>query len=202
MTAVSAAMLQLAFWFLHPCRDIPLRMEHPPHIDVILAFDIEYEIGIAGQLPATQAGQAQFVSIPRRAASWMSGYELVDPFECVDDAERNARSSLASVVVNSAFNIPQSSFAWNDRFGDHPGCRPRARLRRATKYSSSALPWNAPTMSSAHHALFWHCRMPPRPATGCFAGVGYRSCCNLHGGRRMGNRAHGQGHLGGRRDSL
>ena len=49
---------------MHPRRNVPLAVQHTPHVDVVVSLDVENEVRVARQGPEAQAWEVQLVGIP------------------------------------------------------------------------------------------------------------------------------------------
>ena len=84
-----AAASDEALLVLHPGGNVALGMKYAPDIDVIRAFNVENEVGVARKLSGAKTRKVQFMPKARRTRARMAGDVRIGLFECVDEAERN-----------------------------------------------------------------------------------------------------------------
>ena len=89
-------------------------VKHTPDIDVIIALNVEHDIGIAPQDATAQPGKAKLVGIPRRSGVRMVSNKAVRRLQRVDETSGNVGSGFTSVVVNCCFDVSSCRLAWQD----------------------------------------------------------------------------------------
>jgi hypothetical protein len=62
-------------------------VQHAPDIDMIVAFDVEYQMGIPSQRPRAQPRQIQLVGVARRTGGSLVAKVDVGLLQRVDKAE-------------------------------------------------------------------------------------------------------------------
>ncbi|BAQ80146.1 uncharacterized protein PST29_2257 [Pseudomonas sp. St29] len=58
--------------FSQPLRKVTHTMQNPPYIDVVIAFNVEHQIGIALKRPAKHPRQIQLVGVARHTRGRMA----------------------------------------------------------------------------------------------------------------------------------
>lgn len=64
-------------------------MEHSPNIHVVIAFDVEHEVGKPLHRQATQSGKDEFLRVARRPEGRMLGKGPISGLKRVNEAERD-----------------------------------------------------------------------------------------------------------------
>ena len=100
-----------------PHRDIPVTVEHPPDVDVIVLLDVKDQVGEALERPHAQPRQIQLVCIARRARLWMPANVVVGLLQPLNESQGHLIARLLEVVIDRVLSIPAREFAGNDRFG-------------------------------------------------------------------------------------
>ena len=52
--------------FAEPRRDVALTVQDPPYVNVILSLEVENQVRMTLQRPRAQAGNIEFVTVPRQ----------------------------------------------------------------------------------------------------------------------------------------
>ena len=94
-------------------------VEHTPDVDVVIAFDVEHEIGIALQEEAAQARNRKLVCVARGTRGRTITNHSVGRLQRIDKAQGDVGSSFTNVVVNGGFHVPAGQLARNERLLTH-----------------------------------------------------------------------------------
>ena len=57
--------------FAEPRRNVALTVQDPPYVDTILSLDVENQVRMTLQRPRAQAGNTEFVTVPRQPGGRM-----------------------------------------------------------------------------------------------------------------------------------
>lgn len=108
-------------------------VEHTPNINVIIALNVEDEVGVAPQDAAAQPGKAKLVGIPGRSPGRTVAYKAVRHLQRVDETDGNVGSGFTSVEVDRRFDVSSCRLAWPDRLRAHLRLAWRTRFLRLLK---------------------------------------------------------------------
>ena len=114
---------------LHPFRDIALCVQPPPDIDVIYAFNVEYQIRIASQFSAAQPRKGELMRVSRGAQARMIGNTSIGRLQGLDESQCRVRSGFFDVMINGCLDIPPSQPARHYSLGAHSTSALRSGLR-------------------------------------------------------------------------
>lgn len=110
-----------------------MRMEYTPDIDMIIALNVEDDVGMAPQDAAAEPGKAKLVGIPRRSGGRMVPYEAVRRLQCIDETGGNVGPGFTSVIVNRRLDVSSCRLAWPDGLLAHLRLAWRTRFLRPLK---------------------------------------------------------------------
>jgi len=94
-------------------------VEDAPHIDVILAFDVEDEEREARKGPRAEAGNVELVSVSGRTGLGEAPDVIEGRFEGVDERESGLSRSRFHLMGDGFIHILKREKAGNDGFGIH-----------------------------------------------------------------------------------
>lgn len=80
-------------------------MQHAPHLDVRIVFDIENQVRVALQRPAKQPWQIQVVGVAGNARRWMASDMAVGVLQSIDETERRLFGVFRQVIIESVLDI-------------------------------------------------------------------------------------------------
>ena len=124
---------------VHPRRDVALFVQHAPDVDVLVALDVEDQVGVAPKWPESQIGKPELVRIagrPRRRVPRDMGVGLL---ELVDEPEGHLRGGFDQVVVDCLLHVPVGELPRDDALHDfRAAVRRLIRSRSVAKYALSA----------------------------------------------------------------
>jgi hypothetical protein len=86
-------------------------VEHPPDVDVVVALDVEHQIGVALQPVAAQSGNCQLMRIARRPSGGMVGDGAEGSLHGVNEAQCDVGPGFADVIGDGGFDIPTGQLA-------------------------------------------------------------------------------------------
>lgn len=92
-----------------PHRDIPVTVEHPPDVYVIVLLDVKDQVGEALERPHAQPRQIQLVGIAWRARLRMPANVVVGLLQRINESNGH--------LIDRVLSILARKFAVNDRFG-------------------------------------------------------------------------------------
>ncbi len=95
-------------------------MQNQPYVDVVIAFNVEHQIGIALQRPAKPPRQIQLVGVERHTRGRMAADMKIGLFQSIDKTERSLLGLLVKLVADSASHVLAGKGTWHDRLGFHP----------------------------------------------------------------------------------
>jgi len=76
-------------------RQVSLRVQHAPHVDVFVTFDVEDDVRVAFERPRTQPGDLELVAVARGARVGAASHVCVSTLQRADEAERGRAASSA-----------------------------------------------------------------------------------------------------------
>ncbi len=100
-------------------RDVSFGVEDSPHVNDVVADDVEHQIREAGYLPDTQVRNLQFIREPKTPRPRRSSDLADSTLDCVDKPKTDVRSCLAAVVIDGAVDVGRCALAQLDRAGGH-----------------------------------------------------------------------------------
>ncbi len=120
---------------LHPGRDIAFAVEDTPHVDVIVALDVEDQVGMAPHRHASQAGQVQFERVAWRPAGGMAADARERLLERINERERDTLPAFFEVVRHRFIDVAKCEDARDDALRGHRGepASVRTLARRPSK---------------------------------------------------------------------
>ena len=99
-----------------PHRDIPVTVEHPPDVYVIVLLDVKDQVGEALERPHAQPRQIQLVCIAWRARLWIPANVVVGLLQRLNESQGHLIASLPEVVIDRVLSILPLELTGNDRF--------------------------------------------------------------------------------------
>lgn len=101
-----------------PLSNVALGMQNTPDIDVVIALDVEHQVGVTLQRPAEQPRQIQIVAIAADTRCRMATDMRVALLKRIDESDCDLLCSLSKVVTDSMLDIftrEDSGNHWLDR---------------------------------------------------------------------------------------
>ncbi len=99
----------------HPGGNVSLAMQHAPEVDVAALLDVEEQIGVGGQRPASQTGQIEFMRMAWRTAGRVTADVAESLFQGIDETKRGLHGALANVILDGVVDIPLRLQTRDDR---------------------------------------------------------------------------------------
>src|SRR5262249_8965240 len=90
----------------HPDGDVALRVEHSPDVDVVVALDVEHQIGIPLHPAASQPRERELVRVAGRPSGGMLGDAPEGRLQGFDKTQCHVASGFAHVVVYGRLDVP------------------------------------------------------------------------------------------------
>ena len=94
-------------------------MEDPPHIDVVVAFDVEHEVRESIDRKTAKFWDVELVSEAQRAHLWIAADPSCGALDGIDETHGDRDVCRVSVVVGSRVEVSRSTFAEVDGLGRH-----------------------------------------------------------------------------------
>src|SRR5437867_3928643 len=143
-----------SFGRVQPHRNVTAAVQYAPNVDVV-PLDIEHQMRITLDLPATQARQVEFGCVASRA----NGRVTLDVAKClfqrVDEFQRCTRRALTKIEIDRLFDVAIGSRPQNGALVAHRLGWRRTRLRNLLKYARSAGPAEADAAPSSNSSRKW-----------------------------------------------
>ena len=102
-----------------PGRDVSMGVQYAPDIDVIVLLDVEDEIRVALQHPATQPRKRKLMSRSRRSGGGMIRDHAVRGAQRFHEGQGDFGAGFPNVVVNGRFGVPTCQFTRSERLFAH-----------------------------------------------------------------------------------
>lgn len=118
--------------FQHPGREVALRVQYPPDVEVVLPLDVGHQIRVALQRPGAKPFQQQLEGIAWRAHGRMLRDPPEGPLQRIDEGQRERLADFRRVAGDGLVDIPLRRFPRNDWLGGH-ACGWRTRRRSMSK---------------------------------------------------------------------
>lgn len=88
-----------------PLSNVALGMQNTPDIDVVIALDVEHQVGVTLQRPAEQPRQIQIVAIAADTRCRMATHMPVALLKRIDESDCDLLCGLSKVVTDSILDI-------------------------------------------------------------------------------------------------
>lgn len=93
-------------------------MKHAPDVDLLVAFDVEDQVGVAPKRPESQICEPELVRIARGSRRRMACDMRVCLLELVDESQGDLRRGFGQLAIDCLLDIPVGEFPGDDDLHD------------------------------------------------------------------------------------